>query len=338
MIDLRSDTVTRPTPGMREAMARAEVGDDVYREDPTVLALEARVAALLGHEAAVFAPSGTMANQLAIGAQAGPGDEVITEASAHVLAYEGGAIAALWGAQPRQIPGVRGLFGPAQLLDAIQPVEDDHLPISRLLCVENTHNRGGGTIWPLDGYREVVDLAKERGLRVHLDGARLWNAAAASGHPAASYGAIADTVSVCLSKGLGAPVGSLVAASKELVGKMRRLRKRLGGGMRQAGILAAAGLWALDHHLERLSQDHENARSLARALEGVPGLRVDPPETNLLFVDLPEGLDSDCFLDRLQRRDVLVGKVGPSRVRLVTHLDVDEEACHTAARAFAACL
>lgn len=338
MIDLRSDTVTRPTPGMREAMARAEVGDDVYREDPTVLALEARVAALLGHEAAVFAPSGTMANQLAIGAQAGPGDEVITEASAHVLAYEGGAIAALWGAQPRQIPGVRGLFGPAQLLDAIQPVEDDHLPISRLLCVENTHNRGGGTIWPLDGYREVVDLAKERGLRVHLDGARLWNAAAASGHPAASYGAIADTVSVCLSKGLGAPVGSLVAASKELVGKMRRLRKRLGGGMRQAGILAAAGLWALDHHLERLPQDHENARTLARALASVPGLCVDPPETNLLFVDLPEGLDSDCFLDRLQQRDVLVGKVGPSRVRLVTHLDVDEEACHTAARAFAACL
>ncbi|HWV38505.1 MAG TPA: GntG family PLP-dependent aldolase [Vulgatibacter sp.] len=333
-IDLRSDTVTRPSPGMREAMARAEVGDDVYGEDPTVKALEARVAAMLGKEAAVFVPSGTMANQLALGAQAGPGDEVIGEAGSHVFAFEGGALSALWGAQARPLPGERGLLTAVQVEEAIRPAGNDHLPASRVVSIENTHNRGGGTVWPIGRLRAVVDVARSAGLSVHLDGARLWNAALASGTAIADYAGLADTVSVCLSKGLGAPAGSLVASDAALSRKIRRLRKRLGGGMRQAGILAAAGLWALDHNLGRLAEDHENARLLASRLRAA-GLGVQDPETNLIFVELPGGGAVDLAA-RLKAKGVLVGTDGERRLRLVTHLDVDRAACEAAAAALAA--
>jgi len=334
-IDLRSDTVTRPSAGMREAMARAEVGDDVYGEDPTVLALEARVAAMLGKEAAVFVPSGTMANQLALGAQAGPGDEVIGEAGSHVFAFEGGGLSALWGAQARPIPGERGLLTAAQVEEAIRPAGNDHLPVSRVVTIENTHNRGGGRVWPIGSFRAVTEVARSAGLAVHLDGARLWNAAQASGTPPGEYAGLADTVSVCLSKGLGAPAGSLVACDAALSRKIRRLRKRLGGGMRQAGILAAAGLWALDRNLARLGEDHENARLLASRLRAA-GLGAQEPDTNLVFVDLPGGIGAEALAARLKEKGVLVGADGARRLRLVTHLDVNRAACEAAASAVAA--
>lgn len=337
-IDLRSDTVTRASAGMREAMARAEVGDDVYGEDPTVKALEAKVAALLGKDTAVFFPSGTMANQAAIGAHAGPGDEVICEAGAHVVAFEGGALSALWGAQARPLPGQRGLLSAAQVAAAIHPPGNDHFPVSRLLCVENTHNRGGGTVWPLALLQEVTGVARSAGLAVHLDGARLWNASAATGTPLDAYAACADTVSVCLSKGLGAPAGSLVATTAELAPKLRRLRKRLGGGMRQAGHLAAAGIYALEHNLPRLGDDHLKAQHLADALAAVPGLVVAPVETNIVYVELGEGAHSSSLLPRLREAGVLAGADGARRIRLVTHLDVTHEDCDEAARRIAAAL
>lgn len=334
-IDLRSDTVTRPSPGMREAMARAEVGDDVYGEDPTVAALEARVASMLGKETAIFVPSGTMANQLALGAQAGPGDEVIGEAGSHVFAFEGGALSALWGAQARPLVGDRGLLDPAQVEEAIRPKGNDHLPLSRVVTLENTHNRGGGTVWPIGRLRAVAEVARAAGLSVHLDGARLWNAAQASGTTLRDYAAVADTVSVCLSKGLGAPAGSLVACDTAVARKVRRLRKRLGGGMRQAGVLAAAGLWALDHNLERLGEDHENARLLASRLRAA-GFAAQEPETNLIFVTLSAGVHAETLAARVKERGVLVGTDGAARLRLVTHLDVDRAACETAVAAIAA--
>lgn len=332
-IDLRSDTVTQPSAAMREAMARAPVGDDVYGEDPTVRALEERVAELLGKESALFVPSGTMANQLAIGAQAGAGQEVICEAGAHVIAYEGGAMSALWGAQPRALPGERGILRPEAIEEAIQTGGDDHLPRTALVCLENTHNRGGGSVWPLDRLEEVYALAARHGIPVHMDGARLWNAAAATDLAPARLVAGATTVSVCLSKGLGAPVGSVVAGPRALAGTLRRLRKRLGGGMRQAGILAAAGLHALEHHLPAIGADHEKARALAEALGALPGIEVEPAETNLVFARLPEGLSAASLCAALREEGVLVNAVGPDRVRLVTHRDVTLEDCLRAAEA-----
>ncbi|HEY0839801.1 MAG TPA: GntG family PLP-dependent aldolase [Vulgatibacter sp.] len=337
IIDLRSDTVTRPTPGMREAMARAEVGDDVYGEDPTVTSLEQRVAEMLGKETAVFVPSGTMANQLALGAQAGPGDEVIGDAGSHVFSFEGGGLSALWGAQARTLSGERGLLSAFQVEEAIRPTGNDHLPVSRLVTIENTSNRGGGTVWPVERMAEVAKVARSAGLSVHLDGARLWNAAVAVGAPLRSWSDHADTVSVCLSKGLGAPAGSLVASTASLSRRIRRLRKRLGGGMRQAGILAAAGHHALDHHLDRLHEDHANARHLAARLREA-GLEVQEPETNLLFLNLPSDTPAEPFAARLRERGLLAGTDGARRLRLVTHLDVDREACERAAAIVAAAL
>lgn len=331
LIDLRSDTVTRPAPAMREAMARAEVGDDVYGEDPTIHALEERVADLLGKEAALFVPTGTMANQIAIGAQAGPGREAICEAGSHVVAYEGGAMAALWGVQPRALAGERGLLSAEQIEAAIQGPADDHLPTTALICLENTHNRGGGSVWPIERLEAVYALAERRGIPVHLDGARLWNAAVATGLPLSRLAAGATTVSVCLSKGLGAPAGSLVAGPRELRPEFRRLRKRLGGGMRQAGVLAAAGLYALEHHLPELGADHEKARALAEALSALPGVTVEPVETNLLFFRL-EGRSAEALRGALRDRGIAVNAVGPNRVRMVTHRDVSLEDCLRAAQ------
>jgi threonine aldolase len=329
-IDLRSDTVTRPTPGMRRAMAEAEVGDDVYGEDPSIRTLEARVAERLGLEAAVFVPSGTQGNQIAIGVQCRPGEEVILEEASHPFNYENGAIAALWGVQPRTVVGQRGLLTPAQIQAAFRG-HDDHLPRSRLLIIENTHNRGGGTVWKPATFSAAVAAARDVGLLVHLDGARLFNAEVAAGVPASTWGRLTDSTTVCFSKGLGAPVGSVLAGSKPFVAEARRLRKRLGGGMRQAGILAAACLYALDHNVARLAEDHENARVLARRLSEIPGVRIelDRVETNMVYAEVP--VEAPALVQRLRAAGLLVNSVGPHVVRLVCHLDVDRAGCERGA-------
>jgi threonine aldolase len=335
-IDLRSDTVTRPTPAMRDAMSRAEVGDDVYGEDPTVHALEERVAALLGKEAALFVASGTMANQIALGVLARGGDEVVCEAGAHCFAFEGGALAALWGVQARTIAGERGVLDPAAVEAAIRP-DDPHYARTRAVAIENTHNRGGGKVWPLAAVRAVGEVAARRGLALYMDGARLMNAVVASGTPARDYAAPATLASLCLSKGLGAPVGSVLVGPRELVKEARRLRKRLGGGMRQAGILAAAGLHALDHHVERLAEDHEHAARLGALLSQLPGARLQfPVETNLLFVSF-EGRRAADLVARLRAAGVLCNPEGsrPDLVRFVTHLDVSAADIEEAARRIA---
>ena len=329
LIDLRSDTVTRPTDGMRRAMAMAPVGDDVYGEDPTVNALEERVAALLGKEAALWVPTGTMANQLAMGVLVGPGDEVVCERGAHVVNYEGGATSALWGAQSLVLDGERGIFDAAALERVLRRSDDIHAPLQKAVAVENTHNRGGGSVWPLQTLRALTAFARAEKLAVHLDGARLWNAHVASGVKLSDYGACADTVSVALSKGLGAPAGSLVASTRERVARMRRLRKRLGGGMRQVGILAAAGAYALDHHLERLADDHAAARALAESLGALPGFRCLPPETNILLIDTPG--PAAALVAAARDQGVLCAAVSAKRVRLVTHLDVPAAAAAEAA-------
>jgi len=325
-IDLRSDTVTKPTAGMREAMARAEVGDDVYGEDPSINRLQETVAALLGKEAALFVPSGTMSNQVALGALTRPGDEVLCDANAHVASFEAGALAALWGVQPRTIPAPRGLLDPAAVDAAIRPAAE-HYPRPAVLEVENTHNRGGGAVYPLALLRDLAEVALRHGLPLHMDGARLWNACAASGHSPAEYAAHATTVSVCLSKGLGAPVGSLVAGPRDVIADARRLRRRLGGGMRQAGVLAAAGLYALEHHRARLVDDHANAALLAERLSRLPGASLlHPVETNLVFVAFAGRSARDLSLAFAQA-GVFANPEGsrPDALRFVTHLDVKRD-------------
>lgn len=322
-IDLRSDTVTRPTAAMRRAMADADVGDDVYGEDPTVRRLEEQVAERLGLEAALYVPSGTMANQIAIGVHTRPSDEVLCDAGSHILHYESGAVAALWGVQAQPLPGERGLLSPEQVTAALRP-SDIHSPRSRLLWLENTHGRTGGTVWPVERFRAVVEAGREAGLAVHVDGARLFNAAVALKVPASSWSSLADTTSVCFSKGLGAPVGSALVGRKELIQDARRLRKRLGGAMRQAGVLAAAALYALEHNVERLAEDHANARRLASGLAELPGVTVDASrvETNMVFADFPRTASE--MLPRLAAQGVLAGAGGtsPRAIRLVCHLDV----------------
>jgi threonine aldolase len=319
-LDLRSDTITRPTPEMRDAMARAEVGDDVYGEDPTVNRLEAHIARLLGKEAALFVPSGTMANQLAIRAQTRHGDVVLAGQNAHVWLYESGGAAALSGVQIDAL-GHGGLFDGDDVRAAVHP-QDLHYAPAALVAVENTHNVSGGRVFPLDRVQGIGRAAREYGLRVHLDGARLWNAIAATGIAAATWAEPFDTVSCCLSKGLGAPVGSLVAGSAETVGVMRRFRKMLGGGMRQAGVLAAAGLYALEHHLPRLPEDHAHARRLAAGLQEA-GLAVEgPPETNMVMFAAG---DVRGFVRATRKRDLLIDPIAPGRLRAVTHLEIGAE-------------
>lgn len=322
-IDLRSDTVTRPSAAMRKAMADAPVGDDVYREDPTVNLLQDRVAALLGKEAALFVPSGTMGNQLCLHTLTRPGDEVIAHEDAHILHYEGGSAAALSGLQIRPLPGALGLLDAQSVIDAIRP-KSEHFARSRVVEMENTHNRCGGTIWPLDLMRQVADVAHEHGLLVHLDGARLWNASVATGTPMKAYAAVADSVSVCFSKGLGAPIGSALAGSNDFVEEARFNRKRYGGGMRQAGILAAGALYAMDHNVSRLADDHENAVILARFLREVPGLEIlHPVQTNIIIAELDGlGLYAENAVAALKARGVLCGAAKRTSIRFVTHLDV----------------
>jgi threonine aldolase len=313
-IDLRSDTVTRPTAGMRKAIAAAEVGDDVYGEDPTINALQDRVAAMLGKEAAVWVPTGTMANQIALGSLAGMGDEIICDRHCHVVNYEGGAISALWGVQSLVVDGPRGIFTAEAVKAVIRASQGDHDPRQKAVAIENTHNRGGGSIWPLAQLEAVADVARAAGLAVHLDGARIWNAHVATGIPLQQWCAKADTVSVCLSKGLGAPAGSLVATTRERMKAVRRLRKRVGGGLRQAGVLAAAGMYALDHHLQRLAEDHESARKLA---ESVP-FSWHAPETNIQHADVA---NAPALVDAAKKVVVLINAVSGTRIRAVTHLD-----------------
>jgi threonine aldolase len=314
LIDLRSDTVTRPTPGMRKAMAAAEVGDDVYGEDPTVNALEARIAVLLGKEAAVWVPTGTMANQIGLGSLAGMGDEIICDRNCHVINYEGGAISALWGVQSLVVDGPRGIFTAEAVRAALRSSQGDHDPRQKAVAIENTHNRGGGSIWPLGQLEAVADVAHAAGLAVHLDGARIWNAHVATGIPLARWCEKADTVSVCLSKGLGAPAGSLLATTRERSSVVRRLRKRVGGGLRQAGVIAAAGMYALDHHLERLAEDHESARKLVAS---VPW-SWHPPETNILLADVA---NAPALVEAAKKEGLLLHALSATRIRAVTHLD-----------------
>ena len=321
-IDLRSDTVTRPTPAMREAIARAEVGDDVYGEDPSVLALEERVAAMLGKPAGLFTTSGTMANQLAIACSTRPGDEVVVGEGAHVAFYEVGAAAALSGVQ-FSIAGSGGFFD-ADALDAAVKPRAYYYPRTSLVCLENTHNRSGGRIGDPAQIEAVAARAREHGLAVHLDGARLWNAAAASGRSVGELARPFDTVSVCFSKGLGAPVGSMLVGTSELVERARRLRKMWGGGMRQAGLLAAAAAYALEHHVERLAEDHARAKRLALGLAQGGTMRVVAPETNIVVVDLP--CPAQPVVARAQEAGLRIGEWAPQRLRLVTHLDVDDAA------------
>jgi threonine aldolase len=316
-IDLRSDTVTQPTPGMREAMAKAEVGDDVYGEDPSVNRLQERVAALLGKPAALFFPSGTMANQAALRVHTRPGDVVIAARDAHILRAEGGAASALSGLQIETI-GSDGAFTPDEVRAALHPADVHYAPTT-LLAIENTHNAAGGRVLRPEALEAVACVAREAGLALHCDGARLWNAAVALGVPPAALAAPFDTVSVCLSKGLGAPLGSLVAGSLEQVLKLRRVRKQLGGGMRQAGVVAAAGSFALDHHLARLAEDHANARRLASGLAAL-GLEVEgTPETNIVMFRVAE---PGAFQRAARERGVLLSRTSPRGLRAVTHLDV----------------
>ncbi len=343
IVDLRSDTVTRPSQPMREAMARAAVGDDVYGEDPTVNQLQERVAALVGKEAALYVPSGTMANQIAISVHTRPGDAVIVSHGAHCMVFESGAGGALSGVQFEVLRDrdQRGHFSAEQVGEHINP-DNHHFAPTTLVAVENTHNRGGGSVFPQREILRIAEVVRKNGLAFHLDGARIWNAHVATGTSLKELAAPFDTVSVCLSKGLGAPVGSLVCGSKALVHRAHRRRKMLGGGMRQAGILAAAGLYALEHNLARLAEDHANARRFAEPLARIPGVVLDAAavETNIVIWDLaPEvPIDAAAFVARARDKGLLVNAVAARRLRAVTHLDVDANACTAAAEIAAAVL
>jgi threonine aldolase len=324
LIDLRSDTVTRPTPEMRKAMMEAQVGDDVFGEDPTINALQEKAANLLGKEAALFVASGTMGNQLSIKAHTQPGDEVIIEAGAHAMNFEGGAGAVLSSVQFFGIPGNRGVFDAEQVEAAIR-VDDVHFPVSRLIIIENTHNRGGGSIFPLKNILRIREVADRRGLRMHMDGARLWNACVASGISPREYAAPFDSVSVCLSKGLGCPAGSLVAGSRDFVKRVHRFRKLVGGGMRQIGFLGAAGIYALDHHINRLEEDHRKAKRMAMELAKIRNVLVRPDEveTNLVFFDVsPSERTAQEVAAAVKEKGVRVHPTSKTRIRCVAHLDV----------------
>jgi threonine aldolase len=322
-VNLFSDTQTRPTPAMRQAMASAEVGDEQRFDDPTVNALQERVAELLGKEAALFLPSGTMCNAIGFRLHIRPGgDEAILDRTAHPVRYEAGGPAALSGAMVRPVDGAHGIFTPEQVLAALRPAEDRYVPRSRLVSIEQTTNVGGGRIWPLAQIDAVLDIAADRGLRAHLDGARLMNAVVASGVPAADYARRFDTAWIDFTKGLGAPLGAALAGSEELIGEAWRYKQMLGGAMRQAGIVAAGALYALENHVERLADDHENARLLAKGLAELPGVSIDPAavETNIVVFELQ---DAVAACGRLWDEGVQLAPIDERRIRAVTHLDVD---------------
>jgi len=326
-VDLCSDTATRPGPEMRRVMAAAEVGDEQRGEDPTVCRLEEVAAERVGQAASIFVPSATMANEIAYHAHTRPGDEILLDRWAHPANFEGGGPAVLSGATLHHLDGRRGIFTAEQVEAAIRP-DDPHYPRTRMVSVEQTTNMGGGAVWSLDQVESVVGCARQHGLRAHLDGARLMNAQVASGVPAARFGALFDSVTLCFSKGLGAPVGAVTAGSRGYAAEARRLKHMLGGAMRQAGVLAAACAYGLEHHVERLAEDHANAKLLAAALAAVPGISLDPPEiqTNMVFFRV-DGLRLPAleFCAELFARGVRMGSNVPGRIRAVTHLDVNRE-------------
>ena len=339
MIDLRSDTVTRPTPAMRRAMAEAEVGDDVLDGDPTVRRLEERVAEMLGKDAGLFFPSGTMANQTGVAVLSKPGTEALLDANAHIIHWEMAGAAALWGVQVRGVPAATGrlVMGAEDLERTIRPTSI-HSPAASVVCFENTHNGAGGKITPLDELRSLRDVATSHDLPVHMDGARLWNASVASGTSLAEFARCADTVMLSFSKGLGCPVGAILVGDRATMTRAHPVRKRLGGGMRQSGILAAAALYALDAHLARLSEDHANARLLAGGVDGAAGARVVPPDTNIVMIDLPPGMASAEVSGRAREGGVLVSPWSGTRVRAVTHLDADRASVTRAAEVLRAAI
>ena len=328
VIELRSDTQTQPTPGMRQAIATAEVGDEQKREDPTVNLIESRAAELLGQEEAVYLPTATMANEIALRLHGEPGDEVLAEEHSHILISELGGPAALSGFQTRPLPGDRGRLSPEQIRTAARLWDDRHTPLTRIVSIENTHNSSGGRVWPLEEVEAVAATCRELGLRLHLDGARLFNASVALGVPTAEIAGHADTVTICLSKGLGCPLGALVAGSSDLMARARRFKHLFGGAMRQAGIVAAAGVYAFDHHVDRLAEDHARARRLAEGLADA-GLPVEPDEVETNFVQLdvaPLGLTYSEALERLHQAGVgFSATIHPTVLRAVTHLGVTDD-------------
>ncbi|UOQ95477.1 low-specificity L-threonine aldolase [Halobacillus shinanisalinarum] len=326
MIDLRSDTVTKPTQAMRQAAFEAEVGDDVYSEDPTVQRLEETAARMLGKEAALFVTSGTQGNQIAVLTHCNPGDEILLEANSHLFLYEGASMSALAGVQPRTIQGTRGVMDPEEVRAAIR-AEDIHFPETSLICVENTHNKAGGAIVPLGNMQAVYEVAREQQISIHLDGARLFNASIASGVSIEHYAAQADTVQFCLSKGLGAPMGSIIAGSYDFIYKARKWRKRLGGGLRQVGMVAAPGLVALTDMVDRLAEDHDHAQLLAQGLGQIDGLNLEGKvETNIVLINVVDlGKSAEEFLEDLKAIGVLAVPFGPNTVRFVTNYDVSRE-------------
>ena len=325
MIDVRSDTVTRPGPAMLQAMMQAQVGDDVFGEDETVNALQRKAAELFGKDSALFCPSGTMSNQIGIKLHTQPGDEVICDQLSHIYLYEGGGIAFNSSASVRLLQGHHGRFTAAQVLDNINQRGDSHFPNTRLVAIENTVNKGGGGCWDLEEIRRIRQVCEQHQLALHLDGARLFNALVARNEAPRSYGELFHTISICLSKGLGAPAGSLLLGSKEHIGRAHRLRKLFGGGMRQAGYLAAAGLYALEHNIERLQADHRKARALDLELKSLPYVvAVLPVETNIVIFTLQEQVPTEQFLAHLRAHDVRASSIGPRTIRFVFHLDVSD--------------
>ncbi len=335
IVDLRSDTVTRPSPGMRRAIAEAEVGDDVLGDDPTVKVLQERLAELLGKEAALFFPSGTQANQVGILLNTQPGSEAICEANAHIFHYEFAGAAAWSGVQLRPVPTADGVLT-AELAQPCIRAASPHLMRTSAVCAENTHNMAGGVVMPLEALRGLRELADEHGLSLHLDGARLWNGSAATGRAPAEFAALADTVMVCFSKGLGAPIGSALAGTGEAMARAHEWRKRLGGGMRQVGILAAAALYALEYNLLRVADDHARAKRLADSVDALEGFRVIAPETNIIMIDIErDDLAPEDAAGFLAGRGVWILPMGPRRLRAVTHLDVEDAGIERACAAFA---
>jgi threonine aldolase len=326
-VDLSSDTVTKPTQDMRRFMCEAEVGDEQKHEDPTVNLLQEMVAELLGKEAALFLPSGTMCNEIALRVHCRHGEEMLAHQSAHPIHFEGGGPAALAGVNVRSLDGPRGQYDAATLEAAIRP-DNRHMPRSRLVWIEQTSNLGGGSIWPLGKVREVTDVARRRGLATHMDGARLMNAVVASGVSAAEWAAPFDSAWIDFTKGLGAPVGAAIAGPRDFIAEAWRLKQQMGGAMRQAGIIAAGGIYALRHHVKRLAEDHANARRLAEGLAKLPGIKLDPAtvETNLVFFDLTRAIDAPTAVQALLARGVRMGALGPRTIRAVTHLDVSAAA------------
>ncbi|MGC6524943.1 MAG: threonine aldolase family protein [Flavobacteriaceae bacterium] len=325
-IDLRSDTVTKPTPGMVEAMQNAKLGDDVYAEDPTVNALQARLAKMFGKDKALFFPTGTMANQAAIKLHTQPGEQVICDKYAHIYNYEGGGVSFNSGVSCKLVDGQRGMMTAQQVMEAINPPDFYHSPLTTLVALENTTNKGGGACWDFQEIKKIKSICETHNLGLHLDGARLWNALETTNEFPTEYGAVFDTISVCLSKGLGCPIGSVLIGNEAIMEKALRVRKMLGGGMRQVGVLAAAGLYALDHHRTRLADDHIKAKAIGKTLQKSDYVaEVQPIETNIVIFELAAHINSEAFIKKLKSKNILISNMGGGKLRMVTHLDYTDD-------------